>query len=125
MVLFSPRPVLVDEEDDGPGLGPRHQLGHDLVKVLALGVARDLGTDGHADALPPRELLEGGDTLLAVLALGGHGGDVGPAHDLGDLDHGLGLEVVGRDDAGEELEAGLVRQLGRGRRVADLGHLGK
>ena len=115
-----PGAIFIHEEDDGPGLGLGHELLHGLVKVLLLGVPFDLGRDGDADALPLGQGDEGGDALLAVLSLGRHRAHVGPPHGLGDLHHGLGLEVVGRHDPGKVLEAGLVGELGRRRRVADL-----
>ena len=121
--LHVPGVVFIHEHDNGPGLSPSAELVDDFVEVLLLGCPADLGRDCDADALLLGEVDERGNPFLAVLALRGHSAHVPPAHDLGDLDHGLGLKVVGRDDAGEVLETGLVAQLSRGRRVADLRNL--
>jgi hypothetical protein len=55
-----------------------------------------------------------GTNLFSVVAFDGHGGDVLPAELADHLHKGLGLEVIGRDDAAEILETRLVRQFGAG-----------
>jgi len=68
---------------------------------------------------------EGGDSLFPVLPLGRHGADVGPVHDLCYLDHGQGLEVVGRNDPRKILETRFVWELGWRGSITDLRNLSK
>lgn len=65
-------------------------------------------------------LLEGVNTTLSVISLGGQRRDVVPAHGFHYVQHGLGLVGVRRDHTGEELVAAVVTQLWGGGRVADL-----
>jgi len=69
------------------------------------------------------EIFKGGNALLAVVPLVGHGGDIRPAELSEDVNERLSLVGVGRDDSGEVAEPGLVTQFNTGRRVADLGNL--
>lgn len=69
------------------------------------------------------ELREGLHSLLAVAALRGDGGDVGPAQGPDDVHHGLGLERVGGNHPREEVVALVVAQLGGCGGVADLWNL--
>ena len=66
------------------------------------------------------DTLEGGHSLLAVVALVPHRRHVLPAEAAHDVDHGLRLVRVGRHDAREVHEPLLVAQLDARRRVADL-----
>ena len=54
------------------------------------------------------------------VTFGADGRNVGPVVLEDDLDHGLGLQLVGRDDAHEVAEAVLVAQVAAGGAVADL-----
>ena len=85
--------------------------------------AAHLGRGGDADLAGAGLLLEGVDARLAVVALGRHGGHVGPVEVAQDLSHGLGLVEVGGHGAGEVIIARLVAELGAGGGVADLGDL--
>lgn len=69
------------------------------------------------------ELCEGLHSLLAVAALRGDGGDVGPAQGPDDVHHGLGLEGVGGNHPREEVVALVVAQLRGCGGVADLWNL--
>ena len=51
---------------------------------------------------------KGVNAAFSVVALGGQGGDVVPAHGLDDVHHGLGLVGVWGDHPGEELVAAVV-----------------
>lgn len=68
----------------------------------------------------PGQLHECVHAFLAVAALRRHRGDVVPAHGLDDVHHGLSLEAVRGNHAGEEVIAPVVAQLGRCGGVADL-----
>ena len=145
---LSPGPVFVHKENHGPRLGLLEELLHNPgmkkaakctfmkvcrfphvlqvpVKVFPPGLPPNLDRHRHADPGLLCQRYERGDPLLPVLALSGHGADVLPSHGLGDLHHGLGLEVVRGNHTGKVLEAGLVAQDGGGRGVADLGDLEK
>ena len=70
-----------------------------------------------------RDLDEGLDAALSVVALGGERGDVVPAHRGDDVQHGLSLVGVRRNHAGEEVVARVVAELRSRRGVADLRNL--
>lgn len=58
---------------------------------------------------------EGVHAALPVVSLGGHSGDVVPAHGFDNVHHGLGLVCVWGHHPGEEVVAGVVAELrGRG-----------
>lgn len=67
-----------------------------------------------------RNLQEGINATLAIVAFRGQCGDVVPAHGLNNVHHGLCLVGVGRHHTGEELVAAFVTQLGGSGGVADL-----
>jgi len=68
-------------------------------------------------------VLEFFDAFLAVVSFVGQRGYVIPAESFDEVDQGLGLIGVGRNDAREVLEPCLVTQFHASRSIADLRYL--
>ena len=119
-----PDSILVDEHDNGAGLGFVEPF-DDAPIVLVQGVAADFLRGRDADPRFFRHGRKRGDAFFAVFTLGGYRADVRPLEHLGDLDHRLGLEIVRRNDARKILEPRLVGQLGRSGSVTNLRNLKK
>lgn len=88
------RVVTAHEEDHDSRVGLLQQLtDHAVIGLADVGATYLLGC-GDADVALAGFLLEGLDSCLPIVALGGHSGHVGPVEETQDLGHGFGLVEV-------------------------------
>lgn len=115
-----PGVVAAHEEDHDARVGLLQQLAdHAVVGFADVGTAH-LFRSGDADVALASFLLEGLDPRLAIVALRGHGGHVGPVEETQDLGHGFGLVEIGGHGPGKVIVARFVAEFGAGGCVAYL-----